>query len=512
MLSGVFRTKERKIIVLLLAFVILISGVFTYINYNKDKRYKEQAVMAEEFLMKGDFKEAVRAYLKAMSMNNSNEESLTIGLSEAYVGINEYDKALAVLRDCYEKTGGLSLKEKIEEVTAEKTDYDFFQSISHADKYYATGEYDRAIDEYEKAKKIKSKEVLSYQRIAEAYIAKEEYELAKEEILNGLILTQSDELNKLLNKVNNYIKKKQYNEIILEASEYIYQENYEDAMKSYDTARMLLPEEDSAYAGLADVYIKQERYEDAIRLLQDALSKIHSDLLKEWLDKASLLKEEHDKIELTKSELYLAVNGLDINKIQEIMKKPFFIEKVASGEPIFYNPMGDGNITNGYGLIIYDHQNVYLGGLKDGKKKGMGIYFTLLNGNAEDLGYFYFQGDWNYDVPNGIGKTEEVMVYVNIDGETDKSTVITEGNFFGGRENGQMNKHFFRNGEKWGNVMYTSLDGVPIPFTDEDGRQIIDYENNQYAIGILYRENKPTGDYYNVEFGTMWSVESYLIK
>lgn len=120
MLFGALRTKERIIIIALAALIVLAAGMFTVNHLSAKKKYEEQAVMAEEYLSAGNYIQAIEAYRTALSMKNGNKELLSIGLAEAYVGVNDYEKALEVLRDCYQKTNGVALKEKIEEVTLKK--------------------------------------------------------------------------------------------------------------------------------------------------------------------------------------------------------------------------------------------------------------------------------------------------------------------------------------------------------------------------------------------------------
>ena len=185
MLYGGFRTKERKIIAVILGMVIIAAVWMIAGAHDKDERPTEQAVMAENYLNTGSYEEAVKAYEEALEQKGNDQEALCIGLSDAYVGLKDYDKALEVLHSYYDKLSTEKLKKKIEEVNSAKTDYEFFQSISRADVYFSNKEYDKAISEYEKAKLIKSKDIQSYQRIAQAYIKQEEYDKARNEVIEG---------------------------------------------------------------------------------------------------------------------------------------------------------------------------------------------------------------------------------------------------------------------------------------------------------------------------------------
>lgn len=509
MLHGVFRTKEGKLIVIIFVMVVMIAVGLVYTRYQSNMLYEEQTVMAEKFLQAGNYEQAVEAYLKALSMNNSDQETLTIGLAESYIGINDYDKALEVLRTCYQKTSGIKIKEKIEDVTTRKTEYEYLQIISRADIYFTNKEYDKAIAEYEKAKKIKSKEVTSYRRISEAYIEIGDFNQAFEEVTEGIALTQSEELNATLDRVNSYLTKQQYETLITQATEYIYQENYEDGVMKYEEATRLMPEEVQAYSGLAQAYLALEEYQKAATLLQGALEHVYSTELKELLDQASeyvAALEEQRKVLL---ELYEAVGQIDIKKITEIINSEIFIKDIAVNAPIYFSPWSEGDKVKSYGMIVYDHQNIYLGRLNERIKKGSGIYFMLTSKYGKQ-GYYYYQGEWNDNKPNGIGTTVEESTIQSEDGKKYSKKIVTDGIFYNGIENGSMHKYFYTDEKETGNVMYSARKGNPIPFTPDNELPITIEKGKAYPIGKLYLNDEPTGDYYWVDSATYWGVKPFM--
>lgn len=511
MLRGVFRTKEGKIIAAVLVFIAIIMGVMICVNLIDNRKYHEQAVMAEQYLEDENYELAVEAYLKALSMKDSDQELMSIGLAEAYIGVNEFDKALEVLRVSYQKTSGIRVKEKIEEVTSEKTDYEYLQSISRADIYFSNKEYDKAIAEYEKAKTIKSKEVTSYAKIAEAYLEKGEYELAREEVLEGIQITQSEELEATLKIVDSYQSKEQYKAIVEEASEYIYQENYNDGIAKYQKAINIVPNEDEAYIGLAETYITLRKYESAIYILRNALKIVKNKTLVELLDTAIEKKEAEDSRKQILEELYRSLEQLDIDRINEIIESKEYKETIAIDSPIYYSELGEGNISNGHGMIIYNQNTVYAGDLKTGMKKGTGVYFMVTEINKEQ-GYYYYIGEWSNDIPNGAGKTEEEYSEIDQEGRRTVKKIITEGTFYNAAENGSMHKTFFMNDIETGKVTYNAFDGVPQPKVTKNGKPIPIMKGKSYQIGVLYKDNKPTKEGYNVEPGTYWGVKPFLVQ
>ncbi|MBE5965741.1 MAG: tetratricopeptide repeat protein [Lachnospiraceae bacterium] len=507
MLRGVLRAKVGKIIVLILILILGIMGIFLFKKNRDSRRYEKQTVMAKQFLEAGDYEQAVESYQKAISMKGSDQEYLSMELAEAYIGINDYDKALEVLRNCYKKTAGIAIKEKIEEVTSRKADYEYQQTISRGDVYYSNEEYDKAIQEYEKAKLIKSKEVISYQRIAQAYIKSGKYEEAQAEVLEGLTITQSEELNQILAVVESHLIKQQYDTILEQAEEFIFQENYKDGIAKYQEAMHLLPEEDKAYIGMANVYITQEKYQTAITLLEGAKEHINSEELDFTLEKAAKLKKVEEKRNETLKTLYDAVEGLDIGKIKKIMNSEFFIKEIAVDIPVYYSPLGEGNISKGDGMILFTDKNLYSGTIDQGIKRGKGIAFQLTESNGEQ-GYYYYQGDWSNDIPNGKGKTTEVVTEKDKDGSKHTLKIITEGNFNNGAEMDSMVKSFYINDEEAGTVSYSARNGVPMLLEDENVLPPTDGE--RYPIGIVVKNGTPTEEYYYVEPGTIWGVKPFV--
>lgn len=508
MLHRILGTKERKIIGLILLFLFCIVGIFVFKVIKDNKRYEQQTVMAKQYLEAGNYEQAVQAYQKAMSMKDSDQEYLSIGLAEAYIGVNNYDKALEVLRDCYQKTSGSAIKEKIEEITIRKMDFEYQEIILRGDVYYTNEEYDKAISEYEKAKLIKSKEVTSYQKIAEAYIKMKKYELAKEEVQEGLTITQSEELNQILKVVEAYLLKQQYDDVIAKAEEFIFQENYKDGIATYQEAMQLMPKEVQAYLGMANAYIIQEKYQVAVTLLEGAKEHIYNEELEAMLEKALHLQELENVRKETLNELYYAVEEVDLAKISKIMNSEFFINEIVNDTPIYYSPFGEGNVSKGYGMILFSDKSLYSGDITQGIRRGIGIAIQLTESDGEQ-GYYYYQGNWSNDIPNGAGKTLEVTTKIDEDGNKYTLKIVTEGNFINGTENDYMSKTFYIGDEEVEKVSYYARSGVPALAKDEYGIPLPTYEQG-YPIGVITRNGIATEEYYYVEPGTVWGVKPFI--
>ena len=286
-----FRAKEGKILVWGLFAIFIVVLFFIQQNYFNNKAFKEQTVKAENLLSAGDYKNAVQAYKSALS-SKSHDEMLTIGLANAYVGLDQYDKALEVLRSCYKVKPSKRLCEEIESISTSQTEYEYHQYISRAEVYHANKEYKKAIAAYEKAKKIKSKEITSYQRITAVYIAMGEYELAREEALEGQAITKDESFSVLLELIDTGILENEYDKLMAQAREYTCHENYKKAINQFEKAIELKPDDIAAYKEIAQIYITTEAYEEAERVLNEALEISQDKEVDNLLSQAKELQED----------------------------------------------------------------------------------------------------------------------------------------------------------------------------------------------------------------------------
>lgn len=519
MLKKIFRTKESKIIAIIATFIIVVISLIFVCNYVNRKKFLEQAVMAENYLSAGKYEQAVEAYKKVLSMKRSDKRMFTIDLAEAYVGLNDYDEALEILRSYYMKSPDTKIKEKIEDITARKTDYEYQESISKAELFFSKKEYEKAISEFEKAKEIKSKDVTSYKRIAEAYILLGEYEKAREEVIEGQEITGDDKLTHTLALVNSYLYKEKYESLMQEASEYILQENYADGEKKYRDAINLLPNESAAYIELANIYIMQEKYNDAILLLSQINKYFEDQELTEVYNRAKELKEVDEEKNNILKLLINAFKNRDFNAVVTIMRSPFFIENIVDETDVYYNLNGGTSaqynddetekLVNGVNLVVYDKNETYYGNLLNGTRKGTGIYITL-SGNKKKK-YSYYEGRWDKNLPNGDGNYVEVELYTDNEGNEHENKIKTNGKYVNGLEDGEMKKYFYLDDEETSHLSYLAKNGIPqsLPQNSTDSYPAL--EKGYYIIGEIYISDKPSGEYYSVKSGTIWGV-SELIK
>ena len=119
-------------LVILIAVVILVSlfatgkisfgkgnpetddKILTDVGYDETNlSYDKLLEIAAKNLEDGDYAAAIENYKKAMEINDMGVDAY-LGLIEAYIRSNDFDKALDIAKKGYEKTGDPALKEKID--------------------------------------------------------------------------------------------------------------------------------------------------------------------------------------------------------------------------------------------------------------------------------------------------------------------------------------------------------------------------------------------------------------
>lgn len=518
MVQKIFRTKEGIIITIIVVLTIITIGLLAIYGHLCQKSFMEQAVMAENYLKAGNYEQAVEAYKKALSKNGSDKQMLTIGLAQAYAGLDEYDKALEILRAYYMKSPKTKIKEKIEEITSLKTDYEFSQAISRAEVFYSKQEYEKAISEFEKAKQIKSKDSTPYRRIAEAYILLGEYEKARDEVKEGQEITGDEKLKNTLAVVNRYLNKEQYDSLMNQAAEYVLQENYKDGEKTYLDAINLLPNEAAAYIELANIYISQGRYDDTLRLLSDVNLYEDNQEVVDLYNKAKGLKAVSEEKSDVINNLISALKDRDFGTVITIMTSSFFIENIVDEKDVYISTKkevpADTNkeadeIADGINLVIYDRYSLYYGNIVSGRRNGEGIYIKIAE-ESKDISYSYYDGKWSINQPNGSGIYVEVKTYIDDEGNEHENKTRTEGYYRNALEDGSMTKYFYLDNQELSRLLYNAKDGIPLPLSRTGNHSYPEPEQGYYMIGELYMDDAPSGEYYSVKTGTVWGVSELI--
>ncbi len=119
-------TKKKKLLfVLAAAGVILIAVIAGIAIYNTPaNRLSRQVDLGNRYLKEGNYEQAVIAFDLAIAIDPKNAEALD-GLEAAYLAyaqsvadVGDYERAISILEEGFEKTGRESLRAKIEEIMA----------------------------------------------------------------------------------------------------------------------------------------------------------------------------------------------------------------------------------------------------------------------------------------------------------------------------------------------------------------------------------------------------------
>jgi hypothetical protein len=208
------------------------------------------------------------------------------------------------------------------------------------------------------------------------------------------------------------------------------------------------------------------------------------------------------------SELYKAMAEQNVDQIIAVMETNIYREQISTEVPIYYGT-SEGDIAKGEGLIIYKGDQLYYGDIVNGVKKGDGIYFMRTE-NSYGLGYYYYRGEWENDVPNGVGKVIMVSNQKKESGESIVSKIVTEGIYYNALEDGTMNKYFYEDDKETGRIRYLAQNGIPLSKGTTKRVPSPTPATKAYSIGELYHNGKNTGEEYLADPNTVWGVEPFI--
>lgn len=227
--------------------------------------YKE----GTQYIGEEDYESAIESLLKCIELD-PNYSKAYIQLSKAYIGYEEYDEALAILQQGYEKTKDASLKKEqdncVRSICQVLTDNE---------------DYETAIPWLVKLQEIDGITVENSLQLAEAYSMMDDYENAVKVLQNA---DQNDESikNALLEARINY-------------GQYCYDEGMND--QAIETLKAVIneaPDRIEAYSMLITVYVDAGKVKEAEGIVQSGLerfvnqnSTVTDDQLDEFLNSAS---------------------------------------------------------------------------------------------------------------------------------------------------------------------------------------------------------------------------------
>lgn len=501
--------SKIKFIVWTLAIMLCALSVFLlFARYIQRQKFELQMGIAEKYMDQNNFTEAVNAYNEALRMKQQDYVDIILGLSTAYVGLEDYDTALSVLREAYEKENSKRLTAEIERVSLLQQSSEYNDRMKRAQTYEDNQEYEKAISEYEKARQIKSKESTPYESIARCYMALGRYAEARTETNKAIqTIGETEELEKIIYNIDYAENIDRYHKILEETKDLVYQENYVAAISNYKEAISLLPHEENAYIELANVYVLTKQYENAMSVITSAKQYNTTPELEELYDSAlelSLKQQERD--EMLKS-IYAAAKVKDISSLVEQMQKNEFKKTFSGDYPIYYSEVGEGTFGDGTGMVVYGQHSIYIGSMTTGMRSGNGFYFKWWK-DGKKVNYTSYDGEWSKDIPNGYGV---VLSCTPLDGNfvyDELYIVKTIGNYVGAMEDNEMSKEIYDSKYNLiGVVQYKSKLGIAQPLLDKKGKIYWVFENKNYIYGRVYLNKKDTGYYLSTTASTTMQID-----
>lgn len=454
--------SKRIVVGIVLLCFITVSVVYLSIQIYEKQQYKVLLEFAENYYETGDYVNAIQSYKKIIQKQPKQQSDLVIKFADCYIGIQDYESAAMILQDAYALTESEKLRDKIQETVGLLLDTEYEANVQRGDKYIEAGEYSKAIQEYKEAYRLKPESGEALSLLITAYLdngdienANELFEDVKGRYDDGLTL-------KLQNQIAEASVREQYEQLLIEADDFFYNESYDECFDSYDQAITLLPEEMQAYEQMVDAYISLQRYEDAIKDVQKYKIRYQLDGLDELCDYIQNEKQMQESLSSLMKKLYEALMDGKIKRVRKLIHSSEYETWVAEGNTYYYSATTERRIEqipSSRGLVIYGSGYIYCGSFENAKRSGKGKYFGLSN---DELGYFLYSGQWSDDLPNGEGTLNTVMEYPY--GSKNQQFIVTvQGQYRNGLENGRMRRDFYLEENYFGSLEYRSLSGIPQP-------------------------------------------------
>ena len=112
--------KLTKILIIAVIAAVLLIGAelitIAVINTNSPERQVERGMtLADKYMVQQNYGKATMEYIKVINVNPMNENAY-LGLANAYLGIDDKDKAIDTLETGFEKTCNDKIKKKLDEL------------------------------------------------------------------------------------------------------------------------------------------------------------------------------------------------------------------------------------------------------------------------------------------------------------------------------------------------------------------------------------------------------------
>lgn len=301
--------KRRKRLTVIIAALILIAAGITCILILRGPKDRLAGVKqrGNDYLMSEEYDKAAEEFLIAIGLAPEDPVNY-IQLSEAYIGLKEYDSASVYLEEAVKMTGGSSDPESIEQYIA--------LCIELADCYRMDGKEEKRVDvlkeaqEYTRSERITALLKEYYPKPPQSNILEGSYSVEDglKVIFTGsgtiyytldgtnptlesylyhdsiMLPIGNHEINAVvfneygfpseINSLTFFVREVDY---VVRAKNFTRDKDYEGAIESYSKALISDPFDPEAYRGLAQVYIASEAYDKAVETVLSGQSNIPDD-------------------------------------------------------------------------------------------------------------------------------------------------------------------------------------------------------------------------------------------
>ena len=90
------------VVVVIVAGVILVVAIFSQ-SARTEKRIKDSLELAQHYMDELDYEQAIASYKAVLEIDPKNVEAYH-GIADAYVGLERYEDAIAILSEGYNQT------------------------------------------------------------------------------------------------------------------------------------------------------------------------------------------------------------------------------------------------------------------------------------------------------------------------------------------------------------------------------------------------------------------------
>lgn len=249
--------KRRIIIIIGIATALVICAAVLIVLHNLRNDPANILTQADRYLTEQRYGQAADEFQRVIEADPNNTAAY-ISLADAYVGLNEFDKAVETLKTGLNITNDESISNKLVNMLSES-----------AQKHLSEANYEQAISEFEQVIEFDDQKTSAYIGIADAYTAIQNTDSAIEILKTGLEITGDENIMPELSDL-----------LLKSADISLSDKNYEQAISIYEQILKIDEKNINAYVGLADAYTSLTDTDKAIETLKTGLENTSDESIK----------------------------------------------------------------------------------------------------------------------------------------------------------------------------------------------------------------------------------------